>query len=55
MRLRVKEGTQVVADRVYASGDEFEFPKGFEEEAPRWLALGYVEEVRGRLRRPPKK
>ena len=55
MKLRVKDGTQVVADRVYAGGDEFEVPKGFGDEASRWLRLGYVEEVKSRLRRPPKK
>ena len=55
MKLRVKEGTQVAGDRIYAGGEVFEVPKGFEDEARRWLALGYVEEVKSRLRRPPKK
>jgi hypothetical protein len=51
MILRVAEGTQVVADRVYAGGEEFEVPKGYDEEATRWLALGYVSEVKGRKRK----
>jgi hypothetical protein len=51
MRLRVKEGTQVVADRIYAGGEVFEVPSGFEDEAPKWIAAGYAEEVKARLRR----
>lgn len=51
----MKEGTQVVADRVYAGGQEFEVPKGFEDEVRRWVREGYAEEVKSRLRRPPKK
>jgi hypothetical protein len=51
MKLRVKEGTQVAADRVYAAGEEFDVPAGYEKEAEQWLALGFVEEVTRRLRR----
>jgi hypothetical protein len=46
MKLKVQDGTQVVADRIYAEGEVFEVPKGYEDEARRWLKLGYVEEIK---------
>jgi hypothetical protein len=51
MKLKVQDGTQVVADRIYAEGEVFEVPKGYEDEARRWLRFGYVTEVKSKRTR----